>query len=58
MYYVIESDGTVAFEGMPADVENWLFENTPGHNSRLRVMMGSKIITAWQFLGWLNTAAR
>lgn len=41
MYYVIEQDGSIAFEGEPDEVEDWLFENTTKHNDRLRVKMGN-----------------
>ncbi|QBZ73478.1 hypothetical protein SEA_PHERRYCRUZ_51 [Streptomyces phage PherryCruz] len=58
MYYVIEQDGSIAFEGTPMDVENWLFENTPLHNARLRVRMNQSTITAWQYLGWTQNVKR
>lgn len=50
MYYVIEQDGSVAFEGTPMQVEDWLFENTPMHNTRLRVRMNDSTIPAWKYL--------
>lgn len=58
MYYVIEQDGSVAFEGTPHEVENWLFENTSLHNARLRVRMNQRTITAWQYLGWGTNVRR
>lgn len=50
MYYVIEQDESVAFEGTPMQVEDWLFENTPMHNARLRVRMNDSTIPAWKYL--------
>lgn len=50
MYYVIERDGSVAFEGTPMQVEDWLFENTAVHNARLRVKMNDSTISAWRYL--------
>lgn len=51
MYYVIDVDGSIAFEGTPDEVENWLFENTTKHNERLRVRMGMcPIIPALQYI--------
>ena len=50
MYQVIEQDGSVAFEGTPMQVEDWLFENTTLHNARLRVRMNNSIIPAWKYL--------
>lgn len=50
MYYVIERDGSVAFEGTPMQVENWLFENTTLHNARLQVKMNDATIPAWKYL--------
>jgi len=58
VYYVIEQDGSVAFEGTPLQVENWLFENTERHNSRLRVRMNQSTISAFQYLGWSRTLKR
>jgi hypothetical protein len=58
VYYVIEQDGSVAFEGTPMQVEDWLFENTPLHNARLRVRMNDGTITAWQYLGWNKNVKR
>lgn len=58
MYYVIEQDGSVAFEGTPMQVEDWLFENTTLHNARLRVRMDNSTITAWQYLGWTKNGRR
>lgn len=50
MYHVIEQDGSVAFEGTPMQVEDWLFENTTLHNARLRVRMNDATIPAWKYL--------
>lgn len=58
MYYVIEQDGSIAFEGTPLEVENWLFENTERHNSRLRVRMNQSTISAWKYLGWAQNIRR
>ncbi|ATN93698.1 hypothetical protein SEA_SCAP1_49 [Streptomyces phage Scap1] len=56
MHYVIEQDGSIAFQGTPEEVENWLFENTERHNSRLRVRMSNRTISAWNYIGWKTTA--
>lgn len=50
MYFVIEQDGSVVFEGTPMQVEDWLFENTTLHNARLRVRMNNSTIPAWRYL--------
>ena len=50
MYYVIEKDGSVAFEGTPMQVEDWLFENTTMYNARLRVKMNNSTMPAWKYL--------
>lgn len=50
MYFVIEQDGSVVFEGTPMQVEDWLFENTTLHNARLRVRMNNSTIAAWRYL--------
>jgi hypothetical protein len=48
---VLDQDGSIAFEGTPDEVENWLFENTTKHNDRLRVQMGvGPVIPALQFI--------
>lgn len=58
MYYVIEQDGSIAFQGTPMEVESWLFENTERHNSRLRVRMNQSTISAFHYLGWSRTLKR
>lgn len=52
-YFVLEQDGTIAFEAPPAEVEEWLFENTTKYNDRLRVKMGDfgPIVPALEYIG-------
>jgi len=50
VYYVIEQDGSIAFQGTPLEVESWLFENTERHNARLRVKLNGSTISAWTYL--------
>lgn len=51
-YFVLEVDDSIAFEGVPEDVENWLFENRFSVNERLRVKMGDfgPIIPALEYI--------
>lgn len=52
IYFVLEVDGSIAFEGSPEDVEDWLFENRYSVNERLRVKMGDfgPILPAMQYI--------
>lgn len=58
MYYVIDQDGSVAFQGTPMQIEDWLFENTAQHNARLRVRMNDSTIPAWKYLDSTAIARR
>lgn len=51
-YMVLETDGSIAFEGGPEEVEDWLFENTTKYNDRLRVQMGvGPVVPALEYIG-------
>jgi hypothetical protein len=53
MYFVLDLDQFVVFEGTPEEVEDWLLENTTKSNEGFRVLMGESgpIISALTYIG-------
>jgi len=52
VHQVLARDGTIVFQGMPEQVESWLFENTMKYNAKLKVRTRTdSVMPALKYIG-------